>query len=87
MGACRSLVAFVTDVVEVMREEVRELVRLGCTSIQLDAPHYPMLIDPAWRASMSRAGGGRWAGQRGDRRRAAGWKLPGTSAEGVEARV
>ena len=24
--------------------------RLGCTYIQLDAPHYPLLIDPAWRA-------------------------------------
>jgi 5-methyltetrahydropteroyltriglutamate--homocysteine methyltransferase len=49
-GAYRSLDAFMTDVVEVMREEVRELVRLGCTYIQLDAPHYPLLIDPAWRA-------------------------------------
>ena len=43
-----SLDAFMTDVVEVLREEVRELVRLGCTYIQLDAPHYPLLIDPAW---------------------------------------
>jgi hypothetical protein len=25
-------------------------VRLGCTYIQLDAPHYPLLIDPGWRA-------------------------------------
>ncbi len=49
-GAYPSLDAFMTDVVEVMREEVRELVRLGCTYIQLDAPHYPLLIDPAWRA-------------------------------------
>jgi 5-methyltetrahydropteroyltriglutamate--homocysteine methyltransferase len=49
-GAYRSLDAFMTDVVEVLRDEVRELVRLGCTYIQLDAPHYPLLIDPAWRA-------------------------------------
>jgi len=49
-GAYPSLDAFMTDVVEVMREEARELVRLGCTYIQLDAPHYPLLIDPAWRA-------------------------------------
>jgi 5-methyltetrahydropteroyltriglutamate--homocysteine methyltransferase len=49
-GAYRSLDAFMTDVVQVMCEEVRELVRLGCTYIQLDAPHYPLLIDPAWRA-------------------------------------
>src|SRR5260370_6596720 len=39
-----------TDVVAVMCDEVRELVRLGCTYIQLDAPHYPLLIDPRWRA-------------------------------------
>lgn len=49
-SAYRSLDAFMADVVEVMCEEVRELVRLGCTYIQLDAPHYPLLIDPAWRA-------------------------------------
>jgi 5-methyltetrahydropteroyltriglutamate--homocysteine methyltransferase len=49
-GAYRSLDAFMTDVAGVMCEEVRELVRLGCTYIQLDAPHYPLLIDPAWRA-------------------------------------
>src|SRR5207244_2577462 len=42
--------AFMTDVVEVLRDEVRELVRLGCTYLQLDAPHYPLLIDPTWRA-------------------------------------
>ncbi len=49
-GAYSSLDAFMTDVAGVMCDEVRELVRLGCTYIQLDAPHYPLLIDPAWRA-------------------------------------
>lgn len=49
-GAYPSLDAFMADVVEVMRAEVRELVRLGCTYIQLDAPHYPLLVDPTWRA-------------------------------------
>jgi 5-methyltetrahydropteroyltriglutamate--homocysteine methyltransferase len=42
--------AFLADVVQVLCEEVAELVRLGCTYIQLDAPHYPLLIDPGWRA-------------------------------------
>src|SRR5262249_3319649 len=42
--------AFLADVVQVLCDEVRELVRLGCTYIQLDAPHYPLLIDPGWRA-------------------------------------
>ena len=45
-----TLDAFLADVVQVLCEEVAELVRLGCTYIQLDAPHYPLLIDPAWRA-------------------------------------
>jgi len=49
-GAYQSLDAFMADVVEIMCDEVRELVRLGCTYIQLDAPHYPLLVDPAWRA-------------------------------------
>jgi len=41
---------FLTDVVAILCDEVRELNRLGCTYIQLDAPHYPLLIDPVWRA-------------------------------------
>jgi 5-methyltetrahydropteroyltriglutamate--homocysteine methyltransferase len=45
-----SLDAFLADVTEVLCEEARELVRLGCGYIQLDAPHYPLLLDPAWRA-------------------------------------
>ena len=32
-----------------MRDEVAELVRLGATYIQLDAPHYPLLLDPKTR--------------------------------------
>jgi 5-methyltetrahydropteroyltriglutamate--homocysteine methyltransferase len=44
-----TLEEFLDDVAEILREEVEELVRLGATYIQLDAPHYPMLIDPAYR--------------------------------------
>ena len=40
---------FMADVVAILRDEVAELVRLGCDYIQLDAPHYPLLIDPTWR--------------------------------------
>jgi 5-methyltetrahydropteroyltriglutamate--homocysteine methyltransferase len=43
------LEAFLGDVAEILREEVDELVRLGATYIQLDAPHYPLLIDPGYR--------------------------------------
>jgi 5-methyltetrahydropteroyltriglutamate--homocysteine methyltransferase len=42
--------AFMDDVVAILVEEVRELARLGATYLQLDAPHYPLLIDPTWRA-------------------------------------
>jgi len=45
-----TLDGFLDDVVAILQDEVRELVRLGCTYIQLDAPHYPLLIDPNWRA-------------------------------------
>jgi 5-methyltetrahydropteroyltriglutamate--homocysteine methyltransferase len=44
-----SLEEFLGDVAEILREEVDELVRLGATYIQLDAPHYPLLLDPAYR--------------------------------------
>jgi 5-methyltetrahydropteroyltriglutamate--homocysteine methyltransferase len=38
-GAYPSLEDFLGDVAEILREEVEELVRLGATYIQLDAPH------------------------------------------------
>ncbi|MEW6635592.1 MAG: cobalamin-independent methionine synthase II family protein, partial [Actinomycetota bacterium] len=40
---------FLEDVAEILREEVEELVRLGATYIQLDAPHYPLLLDAGTR--------------------------------------
>ncbi|MGH3321714.1 MAG: cobalamin-independent methionine synthase II family protein [Streptosporangiaceae bacterium] len=49
-GAYPTLDDFMADVVQILRDEVRELTRLGCGYIQLDAPHYPLLIDPTWRA-------------------------------------
>ena len=45
-----TLDSFLADVVDIMREEVAELVRLGATYIQIDAPHYPLLLDPDTRA-------------------------------------
>jgi 5-methyltetrahydropteroyltriglutamate--homocysteine methyltransferase len=55
-GAYPTFDAFMADVVDVLRDEVRELNRLGCTYIQLDAPHYPLLIDPVWRAFYEQRG-------------------------------
>jgi len=47
---------FVADVAQILREEVQELVRLGATYVQIDAPHYPMLIDPQYRAVYEQRG-------------------------------
>lgn len=49
-GAYPTLDGFLADVTEILREEVDALVDLGATYIQIDAPHYLMLIDPATRA-------------------------------------
>jgi 5-methyltetrahydropteroyltriglutamate--homocysteine methyltransferase len=49
-AAYPTLDSFLSDVVDILRDEVTELVRLGATYIQIDAPHYPLLIDPATRA-------------------------------------
>src|SRR5260221_976547 len=40
---------FLADVVAILRDEVTELVRLGATYIQIDAPHYPLLLAPETR--------------------------------------
>ncbi len=48
--AYHTLDDFLEDVAEILREEVDELVRLGATYVQLDAPHYPLLLDPKTRA-------------------------------------
>lgn len=45
-----TLDAFLEAVAELLREEVEELVRLGAVYIQLDAPHYPLLLEEKTRA-------------------------------------
>ena len=49
-AAYRRLEDFLGAVAELLREEVEELVRLGAEYIQLDAPHYPLLVDERYRA-------------------------------------
>lgn len=49
-AAYPTLDSFLADVVDLLRDEVAELVRLGATYIQIDAPHYPLLLDPKLRA-------------------------------------
>lgn len=40
--------AFLGDVANMLRDEIADLVGLGATYIQLDAPHYSLVLDPAW---------------------------------------
>lgn len=49
-GAYPTLDEFLEDVAEILRQEVAELTRLGARYIQLDAPHYPLLVDAETRA-------------------------------------
>jgi len=44
-----TLEAYFADIVKILRDEVAELARLGATYIQLDAPHYGLLLDPKTR--------------------------------------
>lgn len=45
-----TLDAFLSDIVQLLHDEVAELIRLGATYIQIDAPHYGLLLDPATRS-------------------------------------
>ena len=47
---------FLGDVAQILRQEVDELVRIGATYIQLDAPQYPLLIDQRYRDFYERRG-------------------------------
>ena len=59
---------FLADVVEILRDEVAELVRLGASYIQIDAPHYALLVDPQTRSFYE----------------ARGWSLDRWLSEGIE---
>src|SRR5882672_2187370 len=55
-GAYPTREAYLADAVDILRSEVDELVRLGCTYIQMDAPPYTLLMDPATREGFRRRG-------------------------------
>jgi 5-methyltetrahydropteroyltriglutamate--homocysteine methyltransferase len=48
--------AYLADIVDLSRQEVNELVRLGCTYIQIDAPQYAALLDPQLREGYRQRG-------------------------------
>ena len=55
-GAYATRDAYLADAVDILRGEVDELVRLGCTYIQMDAPPYTLLLDPTTREGFRRRG-------------------------------
>jgi 5-methyltetrahydropteroyltriglutamate--homocysteine methyltransferase len=55
-GAYKTRDEYLADIVNVSRREVEELVRLGCTYIQIDAPQYAALLDPKMREGYRQRG-------------------------------
>ncbi len=55
-GAYANIEGYLADVVDILREEVDELIRLGCTYIQVDAPQYAALLDPSIREGYRQRG-------------------------------
>ncbi|HKA49414.1 MAG TPA: cobalamin-independent methionine synthase II family protein [Candidatus Dormibacteraeota bacterium] len=55
-GAYATRDAYLADIVDISRREVDELVRLGCTYVQVDAPQYAALLDPALREGYRQRG-------------------------------
>jgi 5-methyltetrahydropteroyltriglutamate--homocysteine methyltransferase len=45
----RTLEDFLADVADLLRDEADELEEMGATYLQLDAPHYTMVLDPHYR--------------------------------------
>ncbi|MGA8214357.1 MAG: cobalamin-independent methionine synthase II family protein [Candidatus Sulfotelmatobacter sp.] len=48
--------SYLADLVDILRDEVEELIRLGCTYIQIDSPQYAALLDPKLREGYRQRG-------------------------------
>ena len=55
-GAYATIDAYLADVVDILRSEVEELIHIGCTYIQVDAPQYAALLDPGIREGYRKRG-------------------------------
>ena len=55
-GAYPNIDAYLADVVDILCNEVEELIHLGCTYIQIDAPQYAALLDPSIREGYRQRG-------------------------------
>jgi 5-methyltetrahydropteroyltriglutamate--homocysteine methyltransferase len=55
-GAYPTRDGYLADIVDLTRREIAELVRLGCTYVQVDAPQYAALLDPELREGYRKRG-------------------------------
>jgi 5-methyltetrahydropteroyltriglutamate--homocysteine methyltransferase len=55
-AAYASIDTYLADLVDILRDEVKELKRLGCTYIQIDSPQYTALLDPQLRDGYRKRG-------------------------------
>jgi 5-methyltetrahydropteroyltriglutamate--homocysteine methyltransferase len=55
-GAYPTRDAYLADIVDLTRREIEELVRLGCSYVQIDAPQYAALLDPELREGYRQRG-------------------------------
>jgi 5-methyltetrahydropteroyltriglutamate--homocysteine methyltransferase len=55
-GAYPTRDSYLADLVDLTRQEIAELQRLGCTYVQIDAPQYAALLDPQMREGYRQRG-------------------------------
>jgi len=55
-GAYATVDAYLADLVDILRGEIEELIRLGCAYIQIDSPQYTALLDPELREGYRKRG-------------------------------
>ncbi len=55
-GAYATVDAYLADLVDILRGEIEELIRLGCGYIQIDSPQYTALLDPDLREGYRQRG-------------------------------
>jgi 5-methyltetrahydropteroyltriglutamate--homocysteine methyltransferase len=55
-GAYATVDAYLADLVDILRGEIEELIRLGCAYIQIDSPQYTALLDPDLREGYCKRG-------------------------------
>jgi len=55
-GAYLTIEGYLADLVDILRDEVAELIRLGCTYIQIDSPQYAAMLDPELREGYRKRG-------------------------------